>query len=157
MVVLECDDGDFLRDEIRALSRLSRHELVALERGLVPHVLEPARPVESIEHRRAPVVRTVWGADRQYRRLLLRKADAAVMCIPDVADADSFLWTRIEVPVLPVEERALRDGRRARERECPADHGACGDQRQSTRSLGHACEQCKGDREDGNAAAELVA
>jgi hypothetical protein len=59
--------------------------------------------------------------------------------------------------VLPVEERALRDGRRARERQGPAEHGARRDQRQPAWSCGHPCEQRECHRQDGEPAAELVA
>ncbi len=99
----------------------------------------------------------MWRTDREHRRLRLREAHAAVVSVPDVADTHRFLWARVEVPMLPVEECALRDSRRARERQGAAEYRACRDQRQPARPFGHAGEQRERDCQDREPAAELVA
>ena len=96
-------------------------------------------------------------ADRQHGRPLLREMNSVVARIPDVLDAHRLLWARVEVPVLPVEERALRDRRRTRERQRACDDRPGRDQCQLARTLGHAGEQCEGHRKDCDTATELVA
>ena len=108
VIVPESHDGDLLAKEPRALR--CRLQLATLPRRLGPHVLQPARAVEPVEHRRTPVVRPLRRTDREHRRPLLREAHAVVVGIPEIPDAHSFLWARIEVPVLPIEESAFRNG-----------------------------------------------
>ena len=83
--------------------------------------------------------------------------DAVIAGIPDVAHADGVLLARVEVPVLPVEERALRYRRRARERERTGDDRRCRDERKPAWSVGETGEEQEQDGEDGHPAADLAA
>ena len=96
-------------------------------------------------------------ANLQNRGLLLRETDAVVAGIPDVSDAHGPLRAGVEVPVLPIQKRALRHGWRARERERTSDHRRGRDEREPAWSFGQAGKQNEHDRQDHHSAAELAA
>ena len=77
--------------------------------------------------------------------------------IPDVSDAHGPLRAGVEVPVLPIQKRALRHGWRARERERTSDHRRGRDERKPAWSFGQAGKQNEHDRQDHHSAAELAA
>ena len=120
-------------------------------------MLPPTRPVEAVEHGRAPVHRPAGRLDRQDSCDLLREAHAVVVRVPDITDADRLLRTRVEIPLLPVEERVLRDRGGARQGEGTEDHHGSGTDCEAARTLGQSREQQQRDGQDDDAAAELAA
>ena len=154
VVVLERAHGHVLLDPVPLVLGAARQKR---PRGVAPEVLAPARPVELVEHRRAPVHRPPRRTDRQHRRRFLRKAHAVVVRVPDIAHADGFLRPVVEVPVLPVEETALGDGRRARQRERTEDDECAGAECEPAGALRQPGEQQQRNGQDDDAAPELTA
>src|SRR5439155_19660008 len=96
MVVLQRTHRDVLPDPDGRPPGCNWDQGEAFRSTLVPDTLEPARAVEPVEYRRPPVVRRAGCADRQHRRLLLRKVDAVVASVPDVPHADRLVRARVE-------------------------------------------------------------
>ena len=157
VLIGERTDRHLLTKPVRRMPRCSGSDLALLAGRSAPRVLEPACAVEAIEHRGPPVERAVRRPDGEHGRSVLREADPVVAGIPDVSDAHGLLRARVEVPVLPVEERALRHGRRARERERAGDDGCGGDERKPTRAFRQPGQQNEHDGEDHHTAADLPA
>jgi hypothetical protein len=93
--------------------RLADRCRVARDVELRCELLEPLAVLDGVEHRRAPVVRLRPGLDPEDGRRLAAEVERPVARVPDVRDVDRLRGLRVEVPVLPVEERALRQRRRA--------------------------------------------
>src|SRR4029453_10121339 len=121
--------------------RPGRPELVRLERRRAPRMLAPARAVEVVEHRRAPVLRLAGAAYREDGCRLLREAHTAVARIPDVPHADRLLRAVVEVPMFPAEECVLGNRSRAGEREGSYDDSYAGAECQPARTFRQPCEQ----------------
>ncbi len=108
--------GDKLRAVTREHVRLRRLE-----------ILFPVVADERVEGRRAPVERPVGRLDLEDDGPLPRPVEAAVVRVPDVADADGAVRLRVQVPGLPVQElvlghrRARGQAERAGDDECARD------------------------------------
>ena len=120
-------------------------------------VLEPARAVESLEHRRPPVVRRVRRADREHRRLLLRETHAVVATRPRCSARSPPFAAACRSP--SAASRGTRSSRRPASSRAPVRRRARRLPRRAP--AGSAVRSCpratRARREDGEPAAELVA
>ena len=157
MVVIEGPYGHVLPDPLAVVLHPPRRERARLVRRYTRQTFAPASSVEPVEHGCAPVHRPPRRPDRQDGGDLLGEAHPAVVRIPDIAHADRFLRSCVEVPVLPVEERVLRNGRRARQRESTEDHHGRSADSEAARTGRQAGEQEQRAGKDDDPSPELVA
>jgi hypothetical protein len=92
--------------------------------GLQGWIFDPVTGDDRVEHGGPPILRRRAGLDPQHRRRLAPEREAVVVGVPDVGHVDRLGRTVVRVPLLPVEEGVLREGRRARGR-----HGRDEDER----------------------------
>ena len=134
---------------------MSRVESRAPHRLEERRVLLPVVVEEVVERGRPPVRRAPRSHGGENGCRLRREVDAVVVRVPHVLDADRLGLARVRLPLLPVEEAALGDRRRADGDERCEDH--CGaDQQRLARPRARArperCEEQERHGKDEDAA-----